>query len=154
MAHPIRSPRNFWAGLLYAVVGAAAIALAREYGMGTGARMGPAYFPTVLGVLLILLGAVAIARALLVDGPPVDAIGWKGLILVTAGTLLFAALLRPAGLLVALVALVLVTAAASARFRPEPRALGLMAALVAFCALVFVKALGLPVPLLGAWFAR
>ncbi len=50
--------------------------------------------------------------------------------------------------------LVLVSAAASVKFRVEWRALGLMALLVAFCALVFVEGLGLNVPLLGAWFHR
>jgi hypothetical protein len=152
VAHLIRSPKNFWAGLLYAGVGTAAIAIARDYGMGSGARMGPAYFPTVLGALLLLLGAAALARGFLVDGEAVGDVGWKGLGLVTLATVLFGALLRPAGLVVALAALVLVSAAASFRFRLELRAIALMVLLIAFCALVFVKALGLPVPLAGAWF--
>ncbi len=84
---------------------------------------------------------------------PIGAIAWKGAALVTAGTVLFGLLLRPAGLVPALVALILVSASASARFRLEWRASVLMLALIAFCALVFVKGLGLPLPLLGPWFA-
>ena len=58
MAGVIRSPRDFWAGVLYAGFGAAAVLMARDFGMGSGARMGPAYFPTVLGSLLFVVGAV------------------------------------------------------------------------------------------------
>lgn len=149
MKPALRSPRNFWAGLLYAALGVAAIVVARDYGMGTAARMGPAYFPSVLGGLLALVGVASMLRSVLVDGEAVGRIAWKAAALVTLGTVLFGVLLRPAGLVPALAVLILVSAAASLRFRLEARALALMAALIAFCALVFVKALGLPLPLVG-----
>lgn len=148
----IRSPKDFGAGALYMALGIAAVAIAREYGIGSTSRMGAGYFPTVLGTLLAVVGGASVVRSFLVDGEPIGAIAWKGLSLVTGATVLFGLLLRPAGLVPALVALMLVSAAASHRFRFDPRALALMAALVAFCALVFVKGLGLPLPLLGPWF--
>ena len=148
----IRSPRDFWAGVLYAGFGGTAVLIARDYGMGSGARMGPAYFPTVLGSLLLAIGIASIVRSLARDGEPLGAIAWKPMVLVTAATALFGLLLRSAGLVPAIVALVLVSAAASVKFRLAWRALGLMSLLVAFCALVFVEGLGLRVPLLGAWF--
>jgi hypothetical protein len=150
----IRSQKDFWAGALYAGLGGTALVLARDYGMGTSARMGPAYFPTVLGGLLLLIGAISVARSFVAKGEPIGAIAWKPMVLVTVATILFGALLRPAGLVIALAALILVSAAASVKFRVDWRALALMLALIAFCALVFVKGLGLPVPLLGAWFGR
>jgi hypothetical protein len=153
MSTLIRNSRDFWAGLLYAGFGTAAIAIARDYGWGSSSRMGPGYFPTILGALLLLVGIASFVRSFFVAGEPIGAIAWKGLLLVTAGTALFGMLLRPAGLVLALLALVLVSAAASARFRLDWRALALMVALIAFCALVFVKGLGLPVSLLGTWFA-
>lgn len=153
MATRIRSPRDFWAGLLYAGLGGAAILIARDYGWGSSSRMGPAYFPTVLGTLLLLIGVAALVRAFVAHGEPVGAIAWKGMVLVTAGTLGFGFLLRPAGLVPALVVLILVSASASVKFRIDWRAIALMFALVAFCALVFVKGLGLPLQLLGPWFA-
>jgi hypothetical protein len=150
----IRSPKDFWAGLLYAGFGAVAVIVARDYGMGSGARMGPAYFPTVLGSLLLRIGVASIARSLFRDGEPIGAIAWLPMVLVTAATVLFGLLLRAAGLVPAIVVLVLVSAAASVKFRFDWRSLGLMALLVAFCALVFVEGLGLNVPLFGAWFQR
>jgi hypothetical protein len=148
----VRSPKDFWAGLLYAGFGGAAVLIARDYGMGTSSRMGPAYFPTVLGALLLLIGIVSFVRSFLAEGEPIGAIAWKGMALVTLATVLFGAMLRPLGLIAALVALMLVSAAASVRFRFDWRALAMMGGLVVFCALVFVKGLGLPVSLLGTLF--
>lgn len=152
MSTPIRSPKEFWAGLLYAGFGGAAILIARDYGWGSSSRMGPGYFPTVLGTLLLLIGVASLVRSFIARGEPIGAIAWKGIGFVTAGTVLFGALLRPAGLVPALFVLILVSAAASVRFRLDWKAVALMFSLVAFCALVFVKGLGLPVPLLGTWF--
>jgi len=152
MSLRIRSQQDFGAGLLYAAFGLAALLMARDYGMGTASRMGPGYFPTALGALLLLTGIASVVRSFFRDGKPIGAVAWKGAALVTAATVLFGLLLRPAGLVPALVALILVGASASSRFRFEWRAGALMLALIAFCALVFVKGLGLPVPLLGHWF--
>ena len=52
----IRNPKDFWAGVLFVAVGIAAIVLGSRYNLGTAARMGPGYFPRILGMLLILLG--------------------------------------------------------------------------------------------------
>jgi hypothetical protein len=152
MTVSIRSPKDFWAGLLYAGFGAAAVLIAHDYNWGTGARIGPGYFPTMLGAILLLVGVASLVRSFVSRGEPIGAIAWKGLALVTTAVVLFGVLLRPAGLIVALVALILVSAAASSRFRFDWRALALMVVLIAFCALVFVTGLGLPVPLLGTWF--
>jgi Tripartite tricarboxylate transporter TctB family len=148
----IRSPKDFWTGLLYAGFGGAAVLIARDYGMGSSSRMGAGYFPTVLGSLLLLIGIASLVRSFVVKGGPVGTVAWKGLLLITLATVLFGVLLRPAGLIAALAVLILVSAAASVKFRLDWRALALMAGLIVFCALVFVKALGLPVSLLGTWF--
>ena len=78
MALAIRSPKDFWAGLLYGGVGAAAVVIARDYSWGRGGRMGPAYFPTILGALLLLIGIVSLVRAFAVRGEPIGPIAWKG----------------------------------------------------------------------------
>jgi len=152
MALTIRAPKDFWAGLLYGGIGAAAVIIAREYSWGRGGRMGPAYFPTILGSLLLLVGIASLVRSFVVRGEPIGAIAWKGAAFITGATVLFGFLLRPAGLVPALLALILCSAAASSKFRLDWRATALMVALIAFCALVFVKGLGLPLPLIGPWF--
>ncbi len=60
----MRSPKDLVAGLLFIAVGIAAIAIAANYTLGTAARMGPGYFPRILGILLIVLGAILALRSL------------------------------------------------------------------------------------------
>ena len=146
----MKNPRDFWTGIIYVAVGAGAVAIARDYGLGTAFRMGPAYFPTVLGGLLVLIGLLSLGRAALRPGESLPPARIKGLAAVTVATLGFGALVRGAGLVVALPVLVVVSAAASARFRWGP-ALALAAGLTLFCAAVFLKGLGVPIPLRGPW---
>jgi putative tricarboxylic transport membrane protein len=146
----VKNPREFWTGVIYVAVGASAIVLARDYGLGTAFRMGPGYFPTALGGLLVLIGLVALGRAFLQPGDPLPPLRLKGVVAVTAATVAFGVLVRGAGVVVALPLLVVGSAAASARFRWAP-ALALAAALTLFSVAVFLKGLGVPLPILGPW---
>ncbi len=148
----IRSPRDFWAGIFFAALGLFAVVIGGNYRMGTAAAMGPAYFPTMLGGLLLLVGLIAVVRSFSREGQPIGTLALKQLLLVSLACIAFAALLRPAGLIVALLALCLISAAASTKFRFEPLAVLGMVGLIAFCALVFVKTFHVPMPLLGTWF--
>jgi hypothetical protein len=147
----IRSTKDFWAGVLYIFFGSTAIIVARDYGMGTGVKMGPAYFPTILGGLLAGIGAISVIRSFIIPGTPIGAFAFKGLILVTAPVVLFGFIVRGAGLVVALPLLVIISAYASARFGWRPTLI-MAAGLTIFCVLVFVKALGIPLPIIGPWF--
>ena len=60
----IRHPKDFYAGLLFVGFGVAAIVIGSNYPLGTAARMGPGYFPRMLGILLIVLGAALSLAAL------------------------------------------------------------------------------------------
>ena len=152
MATLIRNPKDFWTGVLYVAFGGAAFWLAREYGMGTASRMGPGYFPTVLSALLMLFGVISLGRSFIVPGEAIGKLALKSAALIVVATVLFGFLLPRAGLVIALLVLVLVSASASEKFRFDWRAVAGLVLLVAFCALVFVKGLGVPMPLLGSWF--
>ena len=154
MSSLIRKPKDFWSGVIFAGTGLATVIIAMDYPMGAAVKMGPAYFPTVLGGLLVLIGLMAIIRSLLSIGRPsgpIERFAVKEAFLVLAATVLFGVLVRGAGLAVALPALVLMSAYASIRFRWGP-SLALAAGMTIFCLLVFVKALGIPLPILGSWF--
>jgi len=148
----IRNPKDFWTGIIYLVFGGFAFWIARDYGMGTASRMGPGYFPTVLSGLLMLFGVIAIVRSFIVPGEPIGEFAWKAAVLVLLATLLFGFLIIRGGLIAALLALVLVSASASDKFKFDWKATLGLVLLVAFCSLVFVKGLGVPMPLLGTWF--
>lgn len=92
----IKSQKDFFAGLLYACVGGAFAIGATGYNVGTGARMGPGYFPLMLGVLLGVIGLYIMFKAMAVETVDGDKIGkwaWKPLFFIIAGNLLFGVLL-------------------------------------------------------------
>jgi len=148
----IRAPKDFCIGLIYLAAGSAGLLIGRNYPFGSGARMGPGYFPMVVAGLLVLFGAIALIRSVTAEGEGIGGFAWKQIALVLGSAVAFGLLLETAGLVVALVALVLVGAAASENFRLEWMAVLGLLVLVTFCALVFVKGLGLPMPLVGSWF--
>ena len=147
----MRNPKDFWTGLIYIFFGSSAILIAREYGMGTAVKMGPAYFPIILGGLLIGIGAISVTRSFIVPGAPIGSFAFKGLMLVVFSVVLFGFVVRGAGLAVALPALVIISALASSRFRWRPTLI-MAAGLTIFCVFVFLKGLGIPLPVVGPWF--
>lgn len=147
----IRGQRDFGIGVIYFALGLAGFIIALRYNFGTAGRMGPGYFPTIISSLLIVFGVITIGRGILRNGSPIDGINWKGVALITLSVCAFGYLLERAGLIVALAILILLSAAASERFRFESRATLGLVAMVAFCIIVFVKGLGLPMPLIGEW---
>lgn len=147
----IRSSKDFWTGFIYIFFGSSTLIIGRDYPMGTAIKMGPSYFPTVLGGLLILIGIISLVRSFLKTGTPIGRFTFKGLALVVVSTVLFGLLVRGAGLVIALPLLVIVSASASKDFRWTSSLL-MAAGLTLFCALVFLKGLGIPLPILGRWF--
>jgi putative tricarboxylic transport membrane protein len=131
--------------------GLTAVLIARDYGMGTALKMGPGYFPTVLGALLTLIGIISLVRSFIAPGSPIGGLALKGLLLVVGSTLVFGLILREAGLVIALPVFVIISAYASVHFRLGP-SLALAAGLTLFCVFVFLKGLGVPLPILGSWF--
>jgi putative tricarboxylic transport membrane protein len=137
--------------LIYLAVGLSAIYIGRELPMGTALKMGPAYFPAVLGWLLAFIGLISLIRSFLRKGAPIPAFAWRPLLLITGATIVFGLLVRGAGLAIALPVFVMMTSFASKKFRWGP-SLALAAGATVFCSLVFVKGLGVPLPLIGRWF--
>ncbi|MCA1855634.1 tripartite tricarboxylate transporter TctB family protein [Massilia oculi] len=150
MASIIRHPKNFWIGFIFVTFGLAGVYFGRELGMGSAGRMGPGYFPTALGYLLAFIGLVAIGRSFFGQGEAVGRFHLKDILIILASVLLFGVLMRGAGLAVAAFVLVMLSSVASRSFRPGPTAL-LAAGLTLFAVLLFVKLLGLPMPVVGPW---
>jgi hypothetical protein len=107
----------------------------------------------VIASVLILFGVVSVARSFVTTGDAVRIAAIKPLILITGAVVAFGLLLNGLGLIAALAALVVMSAAASEAFRFDWKATLGAVALIGFCSLVFVRALGVPMPLAGAWVA-
>ena len=88
----IKSQKDFFSGLMFMGVGAAFAWGATTYNVGAGARMGPGYFPLVLGVLMAILGIAVTFKSLVIETESGDKIGkwaWKPLVYIIAANLLF-----------------------------------------------------------------
>lgn len=143
----IKSPRNFWAGLMFLAFGLFfAIWAAMSYQMGTAVRMGPAYFPTVLGGLLAFLGLVVLFSSVTIGGPRVAAFHYRPLLLLLVANVAYGYLMKPLGLVLATAVLVFISAFGGHEFKWKEVTL-LYVFLIVFSVLVFVKALTLPFPI-------
>jgi hypothetical protein len=153
----IKSQKDFVSGLMFSIIGAAFAFGATKYSLGTGARMGPGYFPLLLGVLLCIVGVVVAFKALVVetaDGEPIGKIAWKPLGFIIGANVLFGILLGglpglkiPAmGLIVAIYGLVLVASLAGDRFKlREVLVLATVLAVGSYGAFVMLLKLQFPV---------
>lgn len=150
MAHPcIRHRPDFVLGLLYLFAGGGFAFAASRYDMGTLDYMGPGYFPFALGVLLAGLGLVIVARAAFAGGPIVRLQPWnlRSLAWMVGSVLVFGATLRPLGLVLSLVLLVILASLASREFSWKAT-LANAAAMVVINVGGFAYGLSLPLPLL------
>jgi hypothetical protein len=147
MKTSILNAKDFWAGAFLIAVGAAAVFIARNYTFGTALRMGPGYFPTVLGGLLILLGIYLVASALKSSEAIGGAWSLRALVVLPLSLLLFGYLIERAGFVPAMLVLIFGSAMASTEFK-FVEVLAFSIFMTALCAAVFVYALGLPYPLI------
>ena len=146
----IRSPKDFWSGLLFIAVAVFFIALATRYRFGTPERIGPAFFPIMVGLLLAALGAIIAGRSLVLDGPPIEHMHLPPLLVTIAAVVLFGIAFDWLGLVAAIVVLVIVGSYADRSARLIESA-ALAAVLAVFSVAVFVWVLGLPLQVWPDW---
>ncbi|VTU18673.1 tripartite tricarboxylate transporter TctB family protein [Variovorax sp. PBL-E5] len=124
----IKSQADFFSGVMFAAVGGAFAVGATTYNIGDGARMGPGYFPLMLGILLAILGAAIMFQGLVVealDGGKIGKWAWRPLAFVLGANLAFGVLLGglpsiglPAmGMILAIYALTLISSLAGEQFK-------------------------------------
>jgi len=139
--------RDFWGGVMLMVIGVAAVYIAKDYRLGSMARMGPGFFPIVLGVILFLFGLNLMVKGL-IKGEKIQG-NWslRALILLSLSLVLFGVLMEHVGLIPALVVLIFGSASAGKEFRLVEVCL-LTVVLTGLSVVLFVWGLGLPYPLI------
>lgn len=157
----IKSQKDFFSGLMFLAIGLAFAIGSNSYTVGTGAKMGPGYFPLMLGILMSVLGTVITFKALVVEtegGDPIGPWAWKPLGLVIGANLIFGVMLGglpsiklPAmGLIAAIYSLVYVASLAADKF--SPKAVFVLATVLAVGSYVtFIKLLNLQIQV-WPWF--
>lgn len=140
----IKNQKDFWAGVMFVVFGAFFAGFGSQYSLGTAANMGPGYFPTMLGIALVVLGIVISVSGMSAKATvdKIDKFAWETLLLILGPVALFGLLLPSLGLVACLLMLVAISSYASHEFSWKAT-LGNAAVLVVLCLLVFVYALKL-----------
>ena len=152
----IKSQKDFFSGVVFMAVGGAFAWGATNYTVGSGARMGPGYFPLLLGVILAIIGAVVAFKALVIETEDGEKIGkwiWRPVGYIVAANLAFGVLLGglpsihlPAmGMVIAIIALTLISAKAGTEFILK-EILILSAILVVGSYVTFILLLKLQIP--------
>lgn len=147
-----KSLKDLLAGLIFIGFGLAFGYAALDYNVGTALRMGPGYFPLALSVIIVLLGLVITVQSFAAgsDEEPLGRVPWLGLVLILGALVFFGLTVRGLGLAPALFVTSFMSAFAS-RHTGLIGALLLAAFLTLVSMLIFVWALGLPLPMLGPW---
>ena len=150
----IKSQKDFFSGLAFLVIGVAFAWGSTTYNIGTGARMGPGYFPRLLGIVLAVLGALIVFESLVTakakDGDKIGSFAWKPLFFIIASNLAFGVMLGglpsiglPAmGLIAGIIVLTFICALAGDEFKvKEVAILSIVLAVMSY--LAFIKLLNL-----------
>ena len=144
----VKSQRDFAAGLMFLVVGIAFAIGATNYTFGSSAKPGAGYFPLLLGVILAVLGALVLFKALTIEsegGDPIGAIAWKPLLLILGAVVVFGATLPRLGMAVAVPLLIIVSSLGGDEV--HWKAVVITSVVLTLGSwLVFVKGLGLTIP--------
>jgi len=140
----IKNQKDFWAGVMFMALGAFFAGFGTQYTIGTAATMGPGYFPTALGVIVILLGMVTTVGALSAKATAekVEEFNWPSLLLILGSVVLFGVLLKSLGLIVSLLILITVSSYASHEFSWKATLINALV-LIVMCLVVFVWGLKL-----------
>lgn len=145
----IKSQKDFWSGLMFIAVGVGFAWGATNYSFGTSARPGPGYFPFGLGVLLAVLGAIVLFKAMTIEVEGGDRIGnwaWKPLLIIVVSVAGFGFILPRLGMIASLPLLVFISAMAGDEFHWKDAIIN-AAILTAGSWLIFIYGLKLTIPL-------
>ncbi|WP_222262946.1 tripartite tricarboxylate transporter TctB family protein [Modestobacter marinus] len=144
--------KDLLAGATFVAFGLAFAITASTYEVGSALRMGPGYFPLVLGALLVLLGIlIAVTGFVAGEGGEIGPVPWQAAGLLVVALIFFGFTVRGLGLVPSLLVTVFLSAMAGRHARVVP-AVVTSAALTALSVLIFVIALQLRLPYFGPWF--
>ena len=125
--------------------------MARDYPFGSALRMGPGYFPSVLGGMMIAFGAAVMVMGVKNNEKMKPYWSFRALIMLPLATVVFGVMMEEAGFIPALLVLIPLSAAAGKEFKVVEIAL-LTIGLTILSTLLFIKGLGLPYPMIkGLW---
>ena len=151
----IKSQRDFWSGMVFLVVGIVFAVGARNYSLGTSARPGPGYFPLMLSVIMAILGAIVIFKALTIEtegGDPIGHVAWRPLIIIVAAISVFGITITWLGMIISIPILILISSFAGDEFHWRDVLINSIVLTVASW-LIFIVGLKLTIPMWPSFIA-
>lgn len=145
----IKSQRDFWSGLMFVAIGVFFGVGSRNYHLGDSARPGPGFFPLLLSIVMVILGAIVLFKSLTIEsegGDPIGRVAWRPVLAIIGSVVIFGLILPRVGMVIALPVLVIVSALAGDEFRWRD-AIVTSIVLTGFSWLIFVWGLSLTIPL-------
>jgi putative tricarboxylic transport membrane protein len=139
----IRNPQDFWGGLALVALAAFALYASSDLPGQRGFAFGPGTAPRLFAGLLMVFGLIIAAFGVLMDGPPLEKIHFRGVAMIAASIFAFAALIRPIGLVPATFLAFMIAATASKETRYIESTI-MALAMTVFCVVLFVYLLNLP----------
>ena len=148
----IKGQQDFWSGILFISFGILALVIARDYPIGEARRMGPGFFPTYIGIALLILGIIIAGMGLKIDGEKIGSFkrAWRPVFLMSLAFMVFATTIDLIGFVPALACVSILSAAAGREFKIK-EALIMSFFLILGCVGIFVYGLGLSFPLFKGW---
>lgn len=142
----IKAGKDFWSGIMFLCFAAAGLFAARGYSLGSAGKMGPGYFPLVLGIALGAIGLLLVARAIISGDEAIEGLNLRPLLLLVLSVITFGLAILPLGLVVTLIITVAIAALAGRQSGPIEVAV-LALSLAALSIGIFHFALRLPLPI-------
>ncbi|SIS69173.1 tripartite tricarboxylate transporter TctB family protein [Paracoccus saliphilus] len=149
----IKNTSDLTTGLVFTVLGLTFTILSDWSAFGTAVRMGPSFFPIILGCLLVVIGVACLLRSLKVEDVGLTPIARKAILLIPLSVVFFGLVVRGLGFVPAVAGVTILSFTASSRFRLGT-ALIAATVLVVFTSAVFIYGLKLPLPLFGEWLGN
>jgi hypothetical protein len=146
----IRSQQNFWAGLFFLGCGVFELVLSMQYDFGSPENMGPSFMPVLLGIGLVILGILIVGNGLTVSGPAIESGHWRPFVCIVAALVLFALLIKTAGLAVSTFLVVMVGSCAYRAKVPWLRVALFAVGMTVFSVVLFIYILGQPIAVWGS----
>ncbi len=146
----ISNRKDFWSGILFAALGIFFIVFAQEQPLGSASRMGPAYFPSVLGIIMAAVGTVVAVIAFFkkpenLDDAHIERFHWDVLLLILGAVFVFSLMLTHCGLMLSLAAMILIAGFADQEFKIK-ETIAIIVILDALSYITFVYGVGMLVP--------
>jgi hypothetical protein len=112
----IKSPQDFGAAIVFMAIGLGGVYFGADLRFGTAANMGPGYFPIILSWIIFAIGVIVGAKALSIEGPPMESLQLRPIVVIISAILLFGSLIDKLGLAIT-AALLTILAAFARRWR-------------------------------------